>query len=54
MSGLTAEVDGGAGVNLINVLHAAFTHVAPQIVRTQSSRQYLFIRFWDLRAYVER
>ncbi len=30
------------GVNFINVLRAAFTLVAPQCIRTQSSYQYLF------------
>jgi len=31
------------GVNFINVFRTAFMPVAPQSVRTQSSRQYLFM-----------
>jgi hypothetical protein len=30
------------GLDFINVLRTAFTHVVPQSVRTQSSHQYLF------------
>ncbi len=39
-----SQICGGnlSGVNFINVLRTAFTHVAPQIVRTQSIHKYLF------------
>ncbi len=30
------------GLNFINVLHTAFTHVDPESVRIQSNPQYLF------------
>ncbi len=34
---------GRTGLDFINVLHTAFTPIAPQSVRTQSSCQYLFM-----------
>jgi hypothetical protein len=41
-------------LNFINILHTAFTPVAPKSVRIQSSRQYLFTLFGSTSAKAAR
>jgi len=45
------------GLNFINVLHTAFTHVDPECAKKDSQVSIVILRFWapqELKLYVER